>query len=244
MLITRLSKKNLQNNRKYKQIIVLENVSKNYHMGKVDVIALDNVSFKIEEGELVSIVGPSGSGKTTLLNLLGALDFADKGAIYIEGYNLSTLSDRKLSYLRRETIGYVFQQFNLLDELTAARNVEMPMILAKKPKKAREKRVKELLEKVELLDRAEHKPSQLSGGEQQRVAIARALANDPKIILADEPTGNLDSNTGRKIIQLLLEISKQMHKTLVFVTHNEEQAEMAKRKISMRDGRIEEDKNS
>ncbi|MHA1401036.1 MAG: ABC transporter ATP-binding protein [Candidatus Heimdallarchaeaceae archaeon] len=227
--------------KEFESIIEIKDVKKNYLMGDVTVTALNKVNLSINEGEIVSIVGVSGSGKTTLLNLIGALDYADSGSIYVEGYDLSKLSDRELSYLRRETIGYVFQQFNLLEELTAAKNVELPMILAKKPKSYRKKRVKELLETVGLGDRANHKPDQLSGGEQQRVAIARALANKPKIILADEPTGNLDSHTGEKIIKLLLEISKEKQKTLIYVTHNKEQAKMATRQITMNDGKITDD---
>ena len=222
-------------------MVKVSNVTKDYMVGKMVVNALRGVTMKIGSGEFLSIAGPSGSGKTTLLNLIGALDYPDKGAIFIEGNNLATLSERELSCLRRDTLGYVFQQFNLLEELSAAKNIEMPLILAKKPKKFRKKRVKELLDLVGLEERGNHKPDQLSGGEQQRVAIARSLANDPKIILADEPTGNLDSKTGNSVINLLMSIAKEKEKTLIFVTHNTEQAKLAQRQITMHDGKIVSD---
>ncbi|UJG44789.1 MAG: ABC transporter ATP-binding protein [Candidatus Heimdallarchaeum endolithica] len=222
-------------------ILVIKNLYKQYKLGDSIVHALSNINLSIIEGEIISIVGVSGSGKTTLLNLIGALDYPDKGAIFIEGNNLATLSERELSCLRRDTLGYVFQQFNLLEELSAAKNIEMPLILAKKPKEFRKKRVKELLDLVGLEERGNHKPDQLSGGEQQRVAIARSLANDPKIILADEPTGNLDSKTGNSVINLLMSIAKKKEKTLIFVTHNIEQAKLAQRQITMHDGKIVSD---
>ncbi|MHA1397208.1 MAG: ABC transporter ATP-binding protein [Candidatus Heimdallarchaeaceae archaeon] len=223
---------------KKKEFVRVKNVSKAYSLGEVKVQALNNVNLVIHEGEIVSIVGPSGSGKTTLLNLIGALDYVDSGKIYVAGRNLAVLSDKELSLLRRETIGYVFQNFNLLEEINAEKNIEMPMILAKRPKEERKKRVEQLLKDVNLLDRKNHLPDQLSGGEQQRVAIARALANDPKIILADEPTGNLDSSTGLKILKLLLELSKNNKKTLIYVTHDNELAILADRQIYMSDGII------
>ncbi|MHA1668701.1 MAG: ABC transporter ATP-binding protein [Candidatus Heimdallarchaeaceae archaeon] len=223
---------------KKKEFVRVKNVSKAYSLGKVKVQALNNVNLVIHEGEIVSIVGPSGSGKTTLLNVIGALDYVDSGKIYVAGRNLAVLSDKELSLLRRETIGYVFQNFNLLEEINAEKNIEMPMILAKKPKEERKKRVEQLLKDVNLLDRKNHLPDQLSGGEQQRVAIARALANDPKIILADEPTGNLDSSTGLKILKLLLELSKNNKKTLIYVTHDNELSILANRQIYMSDGVI------
>ncbi|MHA1115468.1 MAG: ABC transporter ATP-binding protein [Candidatus Heimdallarchaeum aukensis] len=225
-----------------KHILVIKNLHKRYRLGDTVVNALSNINLSINEGEIISIVGMSGSGKTTLLNLIGALDYPDKGSIFIEGKNLAALSEKELSRLRRDTLGYVFQQFNLLEELNAAKNIEMPLILAKKPKEFRKKRVKELLELVGLEERGDHKPDQLSGGEQQRVAIARSLANDPKIILADEPTGNLDSKTGNSIMNLLLDIAKEKEKTLIFVTHNTKQAKLAQRQITMHDGTIVSDK--
>ncbi len=224
-----------------KNFINVINVSKKYSLGEVMVKALDNVTVSIDRGEIVSIVGPSGSGKTTLLNLIGALDYIDSGTITIDGQELSKLNDRELSFVRRETIGYVFQNFNLLEEINAEKNIEMPLILSKRPKEERKEILEELLSDVGLLSRRNHKPDQLSGGEQQRVAIARALANDPEIILADEPTGNLDSSTGKRILDLLIALSKEQKKTLVYVTHDNEQAMLAQRQIIMNDGTIAKD---
>jgi putative ABC transport system ATP-binding protein len=227
--------------KKRSAFITVNKVSKSYPMGEVIVKALDNISLIIRKGEIVSIVGPSGSGKTTLLNLIGALDYVDSGKIEIDNNNINELTDKELSFLRRETIGYVFQNFNLLEEINAEKNIEMPMILGRKTKEGRKKRVEELLEIVGLTDRRDHKPDQLSGGEQQRVAIARALANNPEIILADEPTGNLDSSTGEKILKLLLDISEEHKKTLIFVTHDNRQALLAQRQLIMSDGKIVKD---
>ncbi|MHA1346862.1 MAG: ABC transporter ATP-binding protein [Candidatus Heimdallarchaeaceae archaeon] len=224
-----------------KNFINVKNVSKKYSLGEVMVIALDNVTVSINRGEIVSIVGPSGSGKTTLLNLIGALDYIDSGNIIIDGHQLCKLNDRELSFMRREKIGYVFQNFNLLEEINAEKNIEMPLILSKKPKQERNERVEELLIAVGLQDRREHKPDQLSGGEQQRVAIARALANNPEIILADEPTGNLDSSTGHRILELLINLSKEHKKTLIYVTHDDKQAILAQRQLVMNDGAITND---
>ena len=224
-----------------KNFINIIDVSKKYSLGEVMVIALDSVTVSIHRGEIVSIVGPSGSGKTTLLNLIGALDYLDSGTITVDGQELNKLSDRELSFVRRETIGYVFQNFNLLEELNAEKNIEMPLILSRKPKEERKKRVEELLSAVGLLERRNHKPDQLSGGEQQRVAIARALANDPEIILADEPTGNLDSSTGKRILDLLIDLSKEHKKTLIYVTHSNAQAILAQRQLVMNDGTIIKD---
>jgi putative ABC transport system ATP-binding protein len=224
-----------------KNFINIIDVSKKYSLGEVMVIALDSVTVSIHRGEIVSIVGPSGSGKTTLLNLIGALDYLDSGTITVDGQELNKLSDRELSFVRRETIGYVFQNFNLLEELNAEKNIEMPLILSRKPKEERKKRVEELLSAVGLLERRNHKPDQLSGGEQQRVAIARALANDPEIILADEPTGNLDSSTGKRILDLLIDLSKEHKKTLIYVTHSNTQAILAQRQLVMNDGTIIKD---
>ena len=234
-------KKSTSRSREKKGFIVVENVSKSYSLGEVEVKALDDVSLSIKKGEIVSIVGASGSGKTTLLNIIGALDYVDSGEVSIDGKKLSEQNDKELSYLRRETIGYVFQNFNLLEEINAEKNIEMPMILSRVDKEKRKKQVDKLLTAVNLSDRKDHKPEQLSGGEQQRVAIARALANDPQIILADEPTGNLDSSTGETILKLLLDLSKEHKKTLVFVTHDSEQAMLASRQLVMNDGTIIKD---
>lgn len=225
-----------------KKIFVdVKGVSKSYHMGEVEVQALKNVSLVLGLGEIVSIVGPSGSGKTTLLNVIGALDYVDSGSISINQKKLSLMSDKELSFLRRDTIGYIFQNFNLLEEINAEKNIEMPLILAKLEKEDRKKRVEELLESVDLTERRSHNPDQLSGGEQQRVAIARALANNPKLLLADEPTGNLDSITGEKVLKLLIDLSKNQNKTLIFVTHDVESATLADRQLYMSDGKIVKD---
>ena len=228
--------------KKSKKIFVdVKDVSKSYKMGEVEVQALRNVSLSFNEGEIVSIVGPSGSGKTTLLNVIGALDYVDSGSISINGKKLNSMKDKELSYLRRDTIGYVFQNFNLLEEINAERNIEMPLILANLEKGERKKRVEELLVSVDLFERRSHNPDQLSGGEQQRVAIARALANNPKLILADEPTGNLDSKTGEKVLKLLIDLSKLHNKNLIYVTHAAESAELADRQLQMSDGKIVKD---
>lgn len=225
-----------------KKIFVdVKGVSKSYQMGEVEVKALRNVSLVLGLGEIISIIGPSGSGKTTLLNVIGALDYVDSGSISINRKKLSSMSDKELSFLRRDTIGYIFQNFNLLEEINAEKNIEMPLILAKLEKEDRKKRVEELLESVDLIERRSHNPDQLSGGEQQRVAIARALANNPKLLLADEPTGNLDSITGEKILKLLIDLSKNQNKTLIFVTHDVESATLADRQLYMRDGKIVKD---
>jgi putative ABC transport system ATP-binding protein len=228
-----------------KKIFVdVKGVSKSYQMGEVEVQALNNVSLVLGLGEIVSIVGPSGSGKTTLLNVIGALDYVDSGSISINRKKLSSMSDKELSFLRRDTIGYIFQNFNLLEEINAEKNIEMPLILAKQEKEDRKKRVEELLECVDLIERRTHNPNQLSGGEQQRVAIARALANNPKLLLADEPTGNLDSITGEKVLKLLIDLSKNQNKTLIYVTHDVESATLADRQLYMSDGKIVEDISS
>lgn len=231
-----------QTNKTTKKIFVdVKGVSKSYQMGEVEVQALKNVSLVLGLGEIVSIIGPSGSGKTTLLNVIGALDYVDSGSISINRKKLSSMSDKELSFLRRDTIGYIFQNFNLLEEINAEKNIEMPLILAKLEKEDRKKRVEELLESVDLIERRSHNPDQLSGGEQQRVAIARALANNPKLLLADEPTGNLDSITGEKVLKLLIDLSKNQNKTLIYVTHDVESATLADRQLYMSDGKIVKD---
>jgi len=189
-------------------------------------------------------VGPSGSGKTTLLNLIGALDKPSQGKVFIEDKDLTTLREGQLTELRRHKIGFVFQFYNLVPVLTAFENVELPMLIAGVPKKEREKRVRHLLEMVGLSDRMGHRPDELSGGEQQRVAIARALANNPSIVLADEPTGDLDTKTGKEVIGALRELAKQAGVTVVVVTHDPVVAEMADRILMMRDGQIRGEKRS
>jgi len=219
------------------EIIELKGVTKIYKMDKVLVPALRGINLKIRKGEFVSIMGPSGSGKTTLMNLIGCLDRPTEGEIYIANKNVAKLGDDELAKLRREKIGFVFQQFNLIPRLTALENVELPMWFAGLSKKKRRERAVELLKLVGLEKRINHKPAELSGGERQRVSIARALANNPEIILADEPTGNLDTKTGKEIMEILKDLNKQ-GKTIVLVTHDETFAKEAERIIKIRDGRL------
>jgi len=209
-----------------------------YQLGKVKVPALQGVTLELRRGEFIAVMGPSGSGKTTLLNLIGALDKPSKGKVFIDGTELTALNEGELTRLRRHKIGFVFQFYNLLPVLTAFENVELPMLIAGIPKKERANRVRHLLEIVGLLDRAKHRPDELSGGEQQRVAIARALANRPSIILADEPTGDLDTKTGKEIMLVLRDLAKQEEVAVLVVTHDPVVAELADRILIMRDGQI------
>jgi len=218
--------------------VKVENVEKMYLLGSTPVYALRNVSMAMEKGEFIALMGPSGSGKTTLLNLIGALDKPSKGKIYIDGKDLTTLNESDLTDLRRETIGFIFQFYNLIPVLSAFENVELPMLIAGKPKKEREKRAMQLLEMVGLGDRVNHKPDELSGGEQQRVTIARALANGPSLVLADEPTGDLDSKTGMEVMHALLDTSKNQGATVIIVTHDPAVANLVQKVFTMRDGAI------
>ncbi len=219
-------------------IILLENVAKTYLLDHVKVPALRGINLSIARGEFISIMGPSGSGKSTLMNLIGCLDTPTSGKVFIDGKDISDLDDDSLALIRRKKIGFVFQQFNLISRLTALENVELPMWFAGLDRSSRMKRARELLGKVSLEKRAEHRPSQLSGGESQRVAIARALANDPEVILADEPTGNIDTKTGGEIISLLTELNSE-GRTIVMVTHFADFAQRANRVVKIRDGLIE-----
>jgi len=207
-------------------------------MGETKVQALKNINLKIEKGENVVIIGPSGCGKSTLLHLMGCLDRPTKGKVLIDGRDVSKLSDNELAKIRREKIGFIFQFFYLIPTLTALENVMLPMTFAGVPSKEKIRRAKELLKLVGLERRMHHKRSELSGGEIQRVAIARALANDPEIILADEPTGNLDSRSGKEIMKYLVKLNKEKNVTLVVVTHDPMVASFFKRKIYLKDGRI------
>jgi len=218
-------------------IIIVDDVHKSYLMGKEAVPALRGVSVSIERGEFVCLMGPSGSGKTTLLNIVGGLDDASRGHILVEDENLVALSEDKLATLRLHKMGFIFQNYNLLANFTAQENVEAPMVLAKVGRKERKQRAIALLDKVGLGDRAHHYPSELSGGQQQRVAIARALANDPPILIADEMTGDLDSETGFAIMELVTKLNED-GMTIVFVTHDPRMAEFAGRVIELRDGKI------
>lgn len=219
------------------EIIKVENVKKIYKMGDNEVRALDGVSLIVEEGEFLIVMGPSGSGKSTLLHVMGCLDKPDEGEIYIDSTPISKLSDAQLAKIRNKMIGFVFQQFNLLPRLTALENVELPMIYAGVPRHLRRKRARELLELVGLGDRMHHRPTQLSGGQMQRVAIARALANEPAVLLADEPTGNLDSKSGEEILKIFSDLNDR-GQTIIIVTHDPEVARRGDRIVRMRDGKI------
>ena len=217
-------------------LLDLKGITKEYKLGRTIVRALRGLDLEIDRGEVVAIMGPSGSGKSTLMHILGALDTPTGGSAAIDGRDLLQLKERQLVTLRGERVGFVFQTFNLIQTLSAQRNVELPMIFQGTPSSERHRRALQLLEKVGLGDRVRHKPSELSGGERQRVAIARALANDPEIILADEPTGNLDTETGRPILALLKELSVRDRKTVILVTHDPEAAAIADRIVTLRDG--------
>ncbi|MFO7682622.1 MAG: ABC transporter ATP-binding protein [Chloroflexota bacterium] len=221
-------------------IIIVEDVHKSYLMGKEAVPALRGVSLAIQPGEFVCLMGPSGSGKTTLLNIVGGLDEPGRGHVIIDGQNIVSMSENKLARLRLTKMGFIFQNYNLLGNFTAQENVEAPMVLAKNGRRQRKQRAVELLERVDLGDRMHHYPSELSGGQQQRVAIARALANDPAILIADEMTGDLDSQTGFAIMELVASLNRE-GMTVVFVTHDPRMAEFAGRTVALQDGKILED---
>jgi len=225
------------------EIIRLTNITKNYVLGRVIIPALNNISLSIFKNEYVALMGPSGSGKSTLMNILGCLDTPTSGEYILNGTHVSTLADAQLAEIRNKEIGFIFQTFNLLPRLTAFENCVLPLVYAGFGKKERERRAMEVLESVGLADRVKHKPNELSGGQRQRVAIARALINHPSIILADEPTGNLDSKTSAEIMAIFDEIH-QRGNTLIVVTHEEEIARHAKRIIRMKDGMIDSDKEN
>lgn len=219
-------------------VIELKDIEKVYNVGKPNELkVLDNIDLKIKKGEMIGLFGPSGSGKSTLLHIMGCLDRPTKGKLYIDGEDVSKLSDDKLALIRREKMGFIFQQFNLINVFTALENVEMPMRIANINKDKSQKKAEELLKLVNLGERMDHFPSELSGGEMQRVAIARALANEPSVILADEPTGNLDSKNGKEIIEIMCKLHKKGY-TFVIVTHDSHVAVCAERKISLKDGKI------
>ncbi|GAW27896.1 ABC transporter ATP-binding protein [Carboxydocella sp. ULO1] len=228
------TKKNL-----IKPIIKVERLTQKFTMGQEEIYAVNDICLEINPGEFIALVGPSGSGKSTLLNLLGGLIRPTSGKVTIGDREITQLSEDALALLRRKHIGFVFQSFNLIHTLTALENVERPMLFAGVPKNKRHLKAKRLLELTGLSNRENHKPNELSGGQQQRVSIARALANDPEILLADEPTGNLDSKTSQEIIQLLNRLNRENQKTIVLVTHDPNIAAYGDRVIHFRDGRIE-----
>lgn len=224
-------------------IVKTKDLSKTFKMGGQEVHALSKVNLEVKKGEFAAIIGPSGSGKTTLLTLIGCLDKPTEGKIYLErkGIDVTTIPDSSLYKIRRSNLGFIFQSFNLIPSLSAIENVELTMEGSKKSGKKRRERARELLGLVEIADREKHKPAQLSAGEQQRVAIARALANDPDLILADEPTGNLDSETGFSIMNILRRLTTDKNRTVIIVTHNSSIAELADRTIIIRDGKLHEE---
>ena len=221
------------------RMIDLNNISKMYLVGDEEVRALDHASMHIEQGEFVAIVGPSGSGKSTLMNIIGCLDIADAGVYMLDGIPIEDYTENELAQIRNQKIGFVFQSFNLVAKLTAEENVELPLIYQGVKREERKNRVKGALERVKLLNRAEHLPTELSGGQQQRVAIARAIVTRPSLILADEPTGNLDSRTGEEIMEIFHELHQQGN-TIVLITHDNEVAKQASRSIHIRDGKVTE----
>ena len=220
-----------------KEVIKLQEVWKTFLLGDTPVHALRGMNITIKEGEFVAILGPSGSGKSTTFNLVGCLDTPSKGKVYLDGHDITTLAESTLARIRGKKIGFVFQTFNLIPSLTAIENVMLPMMFQNTPEIKRKERAKGLLEMVQLGHRMSHRPNQLSGGERQRVAIARALGNEPELILADEPTGNLDSKTGESIMQIFQDLHRQ-GRTIVMVTHEQTIAEHAQRKIYLKDGMV------
>jgi putative ABC transport system ATP-binding protein len=224
-------------------LIEIRDLVKVYEMGDVQVCALDGVSVDLESGEFIAIMGPSGSGKSTLMNLIGCLDTATSGQYRLNGQEVSRLDDDELARIRNKEIGFVFQTFNLLSRTSALENVEVPLVYAGISRHERHRRAKEMLEHVGLADRMHHQPNELSGGQRQRVAVARALVNSPSILLADEPTGNLDSRTGEEIMALFDELNRAGN-TIVLVTHEEDIARHARRTIRLRDGQVVEERKA
>ena len=221
-------------------IIKTQGLKKIYQMGQELVKALDGVDIELERGEYAAIMGPSGSGKSTLMNLLGCLDTPSEGEYWLNGHAVSTLNDDELAQVRNKEVGFVFQSFHLLPRYSALENVQLPLVYSNIPREERLARARRTLEQVDLTDRIHHRPNELSGGQRQRVAIARALINQPSILLADEPTGNLDSTTGRDILNLFEQLHSTGH-TIILVTHDSEVASHANRIIRLRDGRVEMD---
>jgi len=220
-------------------MIKLDKITKTYKMGEIDLQVLKGINLNIHEGDFVSIIGPSGSGKSTLMNIIGCLDSPTTGEYYLDGREISNYKPNELAKIRNEKIGFIFQKFNLLPKLTAYENVELPLIYRGEKSRIRKERVEEALKSVGLQDRMNHNPTELSGGQQQRVAIARALVGDPPILLADEPTGNLDTKSGNEVLKIIQELNNQ-GKTIIVITHDLEVAQVSKGKITIRDGLITE----
>ena len=220
-------------------MITFQDVCKTYQIGEEIVRALDHASLHIEQGEFVAIIGPSGSGKSTLMNIMGCLDMADSGVYELDGQKIEQYTEGELARIRNHKIGFIFQNFNLLSKMTAFENIELPLIYQRLPASERRARVEEVLALVELTDRKKHKPTELSGGQQQRVAIARALATKPSLLLADEPTGNLDSKTGKEILELFKKLHAEGN-TIVLITHDQAVANEASRRIRISDGQVQE----
>jgi putative ABC transport system ATP-binding protein len=218
-------------------MITLKGINKVYRTKEIETLALENVNMDVEKGEFLSVMGPSGCGKSTLLNMIGLLDEPTSGAVILKGINTAGMKDRELAVFRNKMIGFIFQSFHLINSLNVMDNVEIPLIYRRVPAAERKRRVKEVLEQVELSHRMRHFPSELSGGQCQRVAIARAIVCNPEIILADEPTGNLDSKMGGEIMEILHKLNKEEERTIVMVTHNEEQAKQTSRTLRFFDGR-------
>ncbi len=221
--------------------VFVSGLSHDFNLGKASVKALDNVNLEINEGEFVALVGKSGSGKSTLLNIIAGLMHPTKGELNVRGEKISGYNENELCLFRQKNIGFIFQSFNLLNNYTAFENVQMPLVFSGCSKKEREEKARQMIKRVDLLDRAGHKPNELSGGQQQRVSIARALINNPKILLADEPTGNLDSENGKDIITLIRKLNEDTGATVIMVTHDMDYAGYAKRIVYMKDGRIADD---
>jgi len=223
------------------EVVKIENVTRVYQIGKIETKALRDVNLSMENGEFTALVGPSGSGKTTLLQMIGCLDQPTSGRVFINGNDVTTLNRNQRADMRRGTIGFIFQFFALIPTLTAYENVEMPLLLNGHTPHERKERVMELLKAVDLVERANNRPDQLSGGQQQRIAVARALAPNPKLILADEPTANLDTENGRQVMDLMQRLNKETGVTFVFATHDPRVIGYAKRVVTLQDGKIEKD---
>ena len=222
-------------------IIRVDSVSKVYSQGRVSFKALDQVSLEVEKGEFVALAGPSGSGKTTLLNLIGSLDVPDEGGVFFNQQNLSELNDGQKADLRLQQIGFVFQAYNLIPVLTAAENIDYILLLQKVEKSLRTQKVNDILQEVGLAEKASNRPDEMSGGQQQRVAVARAIVTDPQVVLADEPTANLDSTTGRKLLEMMKQMNRSKKVTFIFATHDPMVMDFADRLVSLKDGRIVSD---